>query len=129
MVALSTVADMMPLTGENRALVHYGLKVLAKSPRAGLQKIFYFDKVKQSDISEMDISFTVAPRINSAGRLDHPIKAFYALSDFENKGIDFAVKLDTLNKERKRTVKDINNSIIEEAKNINENIIFIGNEK
>ena len=126
MVSIATVADMMPLTGENRVLVHYGLKVLAKSPRAGLQKLLTIDKIKQKNILESDISFCIAPKINSAGRLDHPIKAFYALSDFDNKGIDFALELDNFNKLRKQKVKDINNSIIEKAKNIEDKIIFMG---
>ena len=126
MVTIATVADMMPLSGENRVLVHYGLKVLAKSPRIGLQKILSIDRIKQKSVIETDISFAIAPRINSAGRLDHPIKAFYTLSNFENKGIDYAVELDNFNKLRKQTVKDINKSIIDKAKDIKEKIIFIG---
>ena len=59
---------MVPLVKENRALAHFGLKVLQKSPRAGLQKLFALTKTKQLKLTAMDIAFTIAPRVNAASR-------------------------------------------------------------
>jgi single-stranded-DNA-specific exonuclease len=126
MVALATVADMMELNGENRVLVHYGLKVLHKSKRPGLQRILSIDRIKQLELVESDLSFSIAPRVNAAGRLDHPIKAFYAFSDFEKQGTDYANELEKFNKLRKTTVKDINVSINEHVLNVKDIIVFIG---
>ena len=131
MVALATVADMMPLTGENRALVHYGLKVLQKSPRPGLQKLLSLAKEKQSDITEKTLSFTIAPRVNAASRLDHPMKSFFMLSG-ANKTIaetmGYAEELEIINKNRKGLVEDISKYVsgnIEKYEG--EHIVFAGN--
>ena len=132
MVALATVADMMPLTGENRALVHYGLKVIKKSPRVGLQKLLALAKESQKDITEKTMSFTIAPRVNAASRLDHPMKAFYMLSGANKtieETINYALELESINKTRKDTVNDIakylGNNLSEFE---NQNIIFTGSE-
>lgn len=81
MVGLSTVADMVPLVRENRALSHYGLKVLRKSPRPGLQKLLSLMRVRQETLSEDDIGFMIAPRINAASRMGTPKDAFEMLAD------------------------------------------------
>jgi single-stranded-DNA-specific exonuclease len=80
MVGLSTVADMVPLQKENRALAHFGLKVLRKSQRPGLQKLLSLARQEQRLLTEEDIGFTIAPRINAASRMDEPIKAFHLLA-------------------------------------------------
>ena len=132
MVALATVADMMPLVGENRALVHYGLKVIKKSNRVGLQKLLALAKENQKDITEKTMSFTIAPRVNAASRLDHPMKAFYMLSGADKtteETINYALELETINKTRKTTVNDISaylgNNLSDFKK---DNIIFVGSE-
>ena len=126
MVAISTVADLVPLKNENRLFVKYGLQVLRKSGRPGLQKILANAKIEQKSISEDDIAFGVAPRINSASRMAEPLEAFYAL--LHNEGaIDYANKLEKFNTERKFNTKDAIDSIdIEKLKD--EEIIFLGNE-
>lgn len=132
MVALATVADMMPLTGENRTLVHYGLKVIKKSSRVGLQKLLALAKENQKDITEKTMSFTIAPRVNAASRLDHPMKAFYMLSGADKtieETINYALELETINKTRKDTVNDISKYL---GKNLldfeKDNVIFVGSE-
>src|SRR3989344_2642046 len=57
MVAIATVADMVPLTGENRALVHFGLKVLQKSPRAGITALCDRLRLRRSSLTEDEIAF------------------------------------------------------------------------
>ncbi len=130
MVALATVADMMPLTGENRTLVHYGLKVIRKSNRPGLQKLLSLAKENQKDINEKTISFTIAPRVNAASRLDHPMKAFHMLSGANKtleETINYAVELESINKTRKDTVSDISKYLSSSISDFEkDNVIFIG---
>ncbi|MGH7175665.1 MAG: single-stranded-DNA-specific exonuclease RecJ, partial [Minisyncoccia bacterium] len=62
MAALATIADMVPLVGDNRLIALYGLKVLRKSPRVGLQRLCRLMRVEQSRITEDDVGFMLAPR-------------------------------------------------------------------
>lgn len=80
MVSISTVADMGKLVGENRALVHYGLRVLNKTKRLGLKTLI--DGVRRGDeaLDAQSIGFRIAPRINAAGRMEHADAAFALLT-------------------------------------------------
>ncbi len=69
MAGLATIADMVPLTGENRVIAKYGLLVMRKSPRIGLQKLCKNARVNQRYISEDDVGFMLAPRVNAASRM------------------------------------------------------------
>ena len=80
MVSISTVADMGKLVGENRALVHYGLKVLNKTKRLGLKTLIDGVKRDGETLDAMSIGFRIAPRINAAGRMDHADAAFALLT-------------------------------------------------
>lgn len=105
LVGLSTVADMVPLNGENRVLAHYGLRVLRKTPRPGLLKLLRIAGVKPGDITEDDIGFTIAPRINAASRMGDPRLAFELLSAGESgAGELHARELNRLNDARKGMV-------------------------
>ena len=85
MVGLATLSDMVPLIGENRVLAFYGLKVLRKSRRLGLQKLLSSLKINKNNLTEDDISFMITPRINAASRMGHPRDAFKLLVA-ENEG-------------------------------------------
>ena len=108
MVGIATCADMVPLQGENRVLAHYGLKVLRKSPRLGLMKLLRKMNVSQSNITEDDIGFMIAPRINAASRMGVPMDAFNLLSttDETEAGV-FTDHLHSINEERKGIVAGI----------------------
>jgi single-stranded-DNA-specific exonuclease len=69
MVGLATIADMVPLIDENRLLATYGLLVMRKSPRIGLQKLLRGMRVEQRAITEDDVGFMIAPRVNAASRM------------------------------------------------------------
>ena len=69
LVALATVADMVPLVGENRRLVREGLRVLRDSPRIGLRALMAASSVDPHAVDEAALGFRLAPRINAAGRL------------------------------------------------------------
>lgn len=105
MIGLATMSDMVPLLGENRALSYYGMKVIQRSPRVGLQKLFSLLKINQQKVTEDDIAFMITPRINAASRMGVPLDAFKLLStvDEVEAGM-FAEHLNNKNDERKGVV-------------------------
>lgn len=72
LAVLGTLADVVPLTGENRALVHFGLKVLRRSQRPGLRALLSACRLGGSRLTTQDVVFRLVPRLNAAGRVDHP---------------------------------------------------------
>lgn len=113
MVALSTVADMVPLLGENRTLLKYGLMVLRKTKRLGLKKLI---EVASLDIDKIDartIGFSLAPRINAAGRMDHANLAYYLMiEENEERASQLASDLNQSNLDRQKLTE----KIVKEAK-------------
>ena len=75
LVAVGTVADVMPLVGENRYLVRRGLEMLSKSPRPGFAAMLRETGVDPARITASSIGFSLAPRLNAAGRLGQATKA------------------------------------------------------
>jgi len=125
MVGISTIADMVPLVGENRVLATYGLNVLNKSKRQGLLQLLSFGKEVMGSIDEESVSFTIAPRLNSASRMSDPIIAFHALVGSSKEAIDAAYELEMLNKQRKSDVLSANSMVnIEEV--ANDKIVLVG---
>lgn len=105
MVGLATVGDMVPLLGENRVLASYGLAVLRKSRRPGLHKLLRKVRADQRRLTEDDIGFSIAPRINAASRMDTPEDAFLMLSLSDEGEAGARVDhLEKLNNERKGVV-------------------------
>lgn len=113
LVAIATVADMVPLTGENRALVHWGLHVLRKSHRPGVVALCRKLRLSQSLLTEDDIGFSFGPRINAASRMGHPDDAFNLLRTSDPAEAEALVtQLESLNNKRKGAVA----SIVKQAK-------------
>ncbi len=112
MVAIATIADMVPLTDENRVLAFYGLTVLRKSRRPGLQQLLRKQKASQRYLSEDDIGFTIGPRINAASRMDNPEDAFFLLTttDEAEAGVHLT-HLEKLNTDRKSAVSQMTKEI------------------
>lgn len=108
MAGLATLSDMVPLTGENRSMAYFGIKVLKKSPRPGLQKLLAKMNINQKYLTEDDIGFMVTPRLNAASRMDNPMRAFEILStkDEVEAGM-LADHLSKINDERKTIVTSI----------------------
>ncbi len=71
LVVVGTVSDMVPLRGENRVLVRYGLPVLSHTSRVGLQALLRRAGLEHSNLTTAEIGFRVGPRLNAAGRIDH----------------------------------------------------------
>ena len=108
LVAIATVADMVPLVGENRALVYWGLKVLRKSPRAGIIALCNELRLKRSELTEDDIGFSIAPRVNAASRMDEPDLALRLLTTTNaGEAEKLAAHLEELNAKRKGVVASI----------------------
>ena len=102
MVALATIADMVPLTNENRVLAKYGLLVLRKSRRIGLARLCRAMRVDQGRMSEDDIGFMLAPRVNAASRMGDAREAFELFTtEDETRADALAKNLERLNRQRK----------------------------
>ncbi len=102
MVGLSTIADMVPLVGENRVLARYGLTVLRKSPRNGVSALCSVARVRQQALCEDDIAFSLAPRINAASRMGSGMDAFHLLATDNNmEANELAKKLEVANRSRR----------------------------
>ena len=108
LVAIATVADMVPLVGENRALVHYGLQVLRKTRRQGLLSFLRRLDINLGNVNEDDIGFMIAPRINIASRMEHANISFSLLTTESPEESDWiSVHLEVMNNDRKRIVENI----------------------
>lgn len=131
LVGMATLSDMVPLVGENRALAYYGLKVLQRSPRLGLMKLWRKLGVKSQNITEDDVGFTLSPRINAASRMGHPMDAFRLLSTKDEVEADeVSDHLNRINDERKGVVASMVKEIrkhIKERKEEMLNVLVLGN--
>ncbi len=108
MVAIATIADMVPLVGENRALTHWGLQVLRKSPRPGIRALCGKLRLRQEELSESDVGFSIAPRINAASRMDEPDLALRLLVTRDVAEAEALVaQLEKLNTKRKGVVASL----------------------
>jgi single-stranded-DNA-specific exonuclease len=100
-VALATVADLVPLRGENRALVRRGLRVLQGARRPGLRALLRVAGVDPQSVTEQTLGFGLAPRINAAGRLYRADAGLeLMLTADEDRALEIARELDAVNSER-----------------------------
>jgi single-stranded-DNA-specific exonuclease len=101
LVALATVADVVPLLDENRALVAAGMRRLARTDKPGLQALMRAGGVDPAALDTGSIAFRLAPRINAAGRLGHPGAALeLLLTEDEDEARRLAGELEALNRDR-----------------------------
>lgn len=97
--AVATIADSVPLTGENRDIVYEGLKIINETPR----KCFSYLLSKNQDVTSQTVAFNIAPRINAAGRMGDAKAALDLFRETdENKIFQFAAKLNEYNSERQK---------------------------
>jgi single-stranded-DNA-specific exonuclease len=108
LVALATVADVVPLVGENRALVKRGLAAMRRTRRPGLKALMASAKCEPSRLDEGDLAFRLAPRINAAGRLyraDAGVELL--LTEDEARAEAIATELSRANGERRATEREV----------------------
>lgn len=107
LVALSTVCDMAPLSGENRWLVQEGLRVLAKTQRPGLRALLEAAGNDPARVDASTIGYTIGPRLNAAGRLAHARLALELLMETdEGHARERAIELGALNQQRQQATLD-----------------------
>ena len=101
LVALATIADVVPLVGENRSLVIAGLRTLARTQKPGLRALMKVARVDPATVETGQVSFRLAPRINAAGRLGHPRAALELLvTEDADEARQLADRLEELNRDR-----------------------------
>jgi single-stranded-DNA-specific exonuclease len=108
LVALATVADVVPLVGENRSLVKRGLAEMRRTGRLGLRALMEASKCEPTQLDEGDLAFRLAPRINAAGRLyraDAGVELL--LTEDEERAKQIAEELGRANSERRATEREV----------------------
>lgn len=114
LVAVSTACDIVPVTGENRVLSYFGLQLLNMEPRPGLKVMMDMANVKKK-LCVTDLVFTVGPRINAAGRVEHGRQAVELLLSTDVKQAEqIGLRIDLNNKQRQELDKDITEQALEQ---------------
>ncbi|MDO8657520.1 MAG: single-stranded-DNA-specific exonuclease RecJ [Candidatus Levybacteria bacterium] len=132
LVALATIADMVPLTGANRTLVKFGLKALKKTKRAGLIELFKEAALDPEQIGVYEVGHIIAPRLNAMGRLEYAMDSLRLLCTKDRlRAQVLADKLGMTNKERQEVTNNTSNHAKDGVRN-NEsgikNLLFVAHE-
>lgn len=119
LVATAIGADIVPITGENRVLAYYGLQVINSNPRIGFKAIIA--QTKKQKLSITDVVFTIAPRINAAGRMKHGQHAVNLLTETDIEQAEkFAAEIEKYNLDRKNLDKQITKEALQQIVDYNE---------
>ncbi len=115
LVATAIGADIVPIIGENRILAYYGLQVINTAPRAGFKAII--NQLKKDTLTITDVVFTIAPRINAAGRMKHGQYAVDLLTQSDiNTATSYAEEIEAFNTDRRETDKQITGEALKQIK-------------
>jgi single-stranded-DNA-specific exonuclease len=126
LVALGTVCDVVPLINENRALVHYGLKVARQSRRAGFKALAQECGLDIINLRAEDFGFKLGPRLNAAGRLEHAKKSLDLLiADDIDTAHDLANQLNILNSQRRQLSDEIYQQALIEAEKYSADAVLV----
>ena len=113
LVATAIGADIVPITGENRALAYFGLQVINTQPRIGFKAIL--KEVQKTELTITDVVFTIAPRINAAGRMKHGNHAVTLLTATDiNFAAESAMDIEQFNTDRREADKRITQEALEQ---------------
>lgn len=116
LAALGTVADVMPLTGENRTIVKLGLANLNEIQRPGIAALLQLAKISAEKLDAKTIGFQIAPRLNAIGRMDDAkLGVQLLLAEDEKPALELAQTIDQANQERKKLVESIAEAALEQA--------------
>jgi single-stranded-DNA-specific exonuclease len=133
LVGIGTIADCVPMLGENRVLTKYGLLVLSKTRRVGIQEMFKVGRINISEDNVPDawsVAFQISPRINAAGRMDHASTSYKLLIEKDRSvARTLALEVESKNQERQKVTGEIVREIKILADNIfkDRRIIFAAN--
>lgn len=126
LVAIGTIADLVPLTDENRVLVQFGLEVMKQGQRIGLKELLKVAEIKLPEVTEESIGFGIGPRLNAIGRLGDATPGVELLSSFsEVEARDIAEKINFVNQERQKIVKVISKEALEMVANLGQQGIYV----
>lgn len=129
--AIATVADMFSLTDESRIIVYFGIEVLKKTRRIGLNLLLKKIGIDKSNISEDDIGFSIAPCINVASRFDHAAISYYLLTtNSQEEAESLSQKLIDINNERKKISEELFKQIDAKLSQLDElpEVLVLGDE-
>ncbi|GAC1397175.1 MAG: hypothetical protein NVS4B12_09720 [Ktedonobacteraceae bacterium] len=116
LVAIGTIADIVPLIGENHLLTHLGMQQLNATQKPGLKALIRNANLQPGRIRERDISYGLAPRINAAGRMQNASIAFHLLTtENEEEAAVYVAQLEELNLSRQQQTETLMRSVREEA--------------
>ncbi len=129
-VCVGTVADLMLLEGENRTIVKAGLEILNSAPRCGFESLMKISGILGKDVTSENIAYTIAPRINAAGRMSDATSALeLLLCEDEEDADNLAAFLENENKKRQDTqnkmAEDITNEILSNADLMKDRVIVV----
>ncbi len=132
LAALGTVADLVPLTGANRAIVVEGLKKLRETRRIGLLTLFQQARIEQKSIGVYEIGYIIGPRLNASGRIESAMDSLRLLcTNNKERAIELAAKLELTNRERQQLLREAAEHAIARFKNEDlslKKILIIGHE-
>ncbi|CAN5650299.1 single-stranded-DNA-specific exonuclease RecJ [soil metagenome] len=119
LAALGTIADVVPLVGENRVLAHFGLSGLKQSKLTGIRALINSAGLDGQKLDSYHVGFLLAPRLNACGRMGHARLAVQMLTDAdESRANEIAIYLEEQNKERQRIERKIVEEAIEQVKKL-----------
>ena len=112
LAALGTIADVVPLVGENRIIAHFGLGGLTRTKLTGLRALIESAKLDGTKLDSYHVGFLLAPRLNASGRMGHAALAVEMLTDADaGRAIEIATYLEEQNRQRQQTER----AVLEEA--------------
>jgi single-stranded-DNA-specific exonuclease len=112
LVCLGSIADVVPVQGENRAIVRQGLKRISEGTRVGIKALQKISTIRSEQLTYRDVAFLLAPRINAAGRLGEAKRAFQLLyTDDEEEAFHYARLLEEENQRRRRIESEVSEEI------------------
>lgn len=131
--AIGTVADIVPLKGENRTIVQKGLMYMKNTENSGIRRLAEKSGINLDNIQSLNIGFGLAPRINASGRFGSPLTAVKMLTtDDEEESVKLAEELDRLNSERKLTQQNIFEDIVTQVQQdrsiLNQRVLVVSGE-
>jgi single-stranded-DNA-specific exonuclease len=121
-VALGTIADMMPLIEENRAIVNVGLKQLAKTNNEGLRNLLSFLDITRPSVA--DVQYKIAPRINACGRMKSAkLGVNLLLAENSQTALRFVTEMEETNNRRKKLTKNLYDEALTQISHVESSII------
>ncbi|MBI5123289.1 DHH family phosphoesterase [Candidatus Roizmanbacteria bacterium] len=132
LATLGTVADLVPLTGANRAIVKEGLKILSKTKRLGLLELYKNAGIEKDIFEPYEIGFVIGPRLNASGRIESAMDSLRLLcTTNRERAAELAAKLELINKERQQLLKEAKEDAIAKVKSSKlklKSLLFIADE-